>query len=199
MLRDGDTRRDAPPELAERVAAALGGGELGIGDLTARQIGSFLGKTSSLLYRRFGSLDGFLHEVAQAGFRALVRRLEAAAGRGEIADLAAAFVAFGLESPALYYVMFEHRYDWEELRHAGALSDEAAGLAIWRRVVDELSRAGSAAPATDARLLYAGLHGLVSLASGGRANVGEMATSDRDIALASARALARKICPRATE
>ncbi len=197
MLRNELTDGD-PGDPPARVAAALAGGDLGIADLTARQLGEFVGKTSSVLYRRYGSLDGFLHEVAQAGFLALAGRLESVADAGGLADVAAAFVDFGLTKPALYYVMFEHRFDWDALRSAGTLSGPMPGLELWGRIISRLEATGSTAPATDARLLYAGLHGLVSLASGGRANLGELATSDYDIAIASARALAERLIPDAT-
>jgi AcrR family transcriptional regulator len=180
---------------AAQVAGALSRGELGTSDLTARQLGQFLGKTSSVLYRRYGSLDGFLHEVAQQGFLTLAERLGKTAEAGDLAEVAAEFVAFGLDRPALYYVMFEHPYDWESLRRAGALAGQLPGLALWDRIVSRLADAGSSAPTTDARLLYAGLHGLVSLAAAGRANLGALALSDRDIALSLARTLARRLHP----
>ena len=192
MLRDDDS-----PRLAALAAGALARGELGIGDLTARRLGAFLGRTTSVLYHHFGSLDGFLYAVAGQGFRDLGAVLGEALAAGEVTDVAAAFVAFGLDRPALYHVMFERRHDWDALRRAGALEGQKPGLELWDHIVSALAAAGSPAPEGDARILYAGLHGLVSLAATGRANVGDLETSDREVALASARELARRLCPHA--
>ena len=43
--------------------------------------------------------------------------------------------------------------------------------------------------------MFAGLHGLVHLASTGRANVGAMSVSDRDTAIEAARVLAQRFMP----
>lgn len=101
-----------PAELVNRMCAALARGEIATDRLTARHLGEHLGKTSSVLYHHWGSLDGFLFAVSQAGFARLAETL---GGRlqqpAELADLAEAFVRFGLDHPALYHVMFERPYD----------------------------------------------------------------------------------------
>ncbi len=67
------------------------------------------------------------------------------------------------------------------------------GLVQWETMVAWFANLGSDDPDGDARLLYAGLHGLVSLASTGRANIGDLNTSDRDMAISLARRLARRL------
>ncbi len=183
-----------PHELVETVCDALTQGELGADALTARHLGQHLGKTTSVLYHHFGSLDGFLFAVAQAGFGHLGARLAATlkAGRS-LEDVAEAFVTFGLDRPALYHLMFEKRYDWEALRDKGVLQADMPGLGVWSALVGFFAGAGSEEPESDARLLYAGVHGLVSLAASGRANVGDRSVSDRRAAIASARRLARRL------
>ncbi|MEM6792261.1 MAG: TetR-like C-terminal domain-containing protein [Myxococcota bacterium] len=178
------------------VRDALASGELGFEDLTARRLGGFLGKTTSVLYHHWGSLDGFLFAVSQAGMALLYDRLEVSlAARGSLADVAAAFVAFGLESPALYSLMFVHRFDWGALRRSGAMDEPMPGLRIWNTLVERMRAAGHADPEDDARLLYAALHGLVSLASSGRVNIGALADTERDVAMASARRLVAQLTP----
>ena len=185
-------------ETVGKVCRALSRGRLELDQLTARSLGTFLGKTTSVVYHHYGSLDGFLFAVSQGGFAELADRLRAVLSEGgRLEELAEAFVSFGLDTPALYSLMFERRYDWPALRKRGVLGAHARGLATWSEVVAFLAGAGSPDPEGDARLLMAGLHGLVSLAATGRANVGAMSRSDRDTALASARSLARRICPAA--
>lgn len=180
------------------VRDALASGELGFEDLTARRLGSFLGKTTSVLYHHWGSLDGFLFAVSQAGMALLHDRLSSALDeRASLADVAAAFVAFGLDSPALYALMFVHRFDWAALKRAGAMDQPMPGLMIWNTLVDRIRACGSPDPEADARLLYAALHGLVSLASSGRVNIGALADTDRDVALASAHRLVEHLTPNA--
>jgi AcrR family transcriptional regulator len=185
-------------ETTDRVCRALARGRLGLAQLTARGLATFLGKTTSVVYHHHGSLDGFLFAVSQRGFAKLGERLRAVLANGDgLEQLAAAFVRFGLESPALYAIMFERRYDWAALRRAGAFKKAPPGMALWTELVAFLHGAGSGDPDGDARLILAGLHGTVSLAASGRANVGALSKSDREVALASARSLARRLCPAA--
>src|SRR5688500_17467972 len=102
----------SPPvtdDPADRICAALWSGTLSEADLTALQLGAFLVKITGHVYHRWGSLDGLLHEVGQAGFARLgkhLRTLAAKAGdSGSLAALAVGFVDFGLQHPALYGLM----------------------------------------------------------------------------------------------
>jgi len=174
------------------VRDALASGDLAETDLTARRVGAFLGKTTSVLYHHWGSLDGFLFAVAQDGYVLLSRVLGDASTRGLTAT-AEAFIGFGMDQPVLYRLMFERVWDWDALRAAGAFTD-APGLVLWARVTDALAAAGSEHPAVDALLLHASLHGLVSLANSGRANVGDLSITDREAALGAARALVSRLC-----
>lgn len=178
----------------DRVMAALARGKLRLDGLTARRLSACLGKTTGALYHRWGSLDGLLFAVGQAGFEKLGRVLaERLAEGADLGELCAAFVRFGLDNAALYDLMFQRRYDWAELRRRGATA-ASPGLELWRALAARLAASGSANPEEDARLLYAGLHGLVSLAASGRANVGVLGRTDREVAEAAARTFARRIC-----
>jgi len=173
------------------IRDALAAGELTESDLTARRIGARLGKTTSVLYHHWGSLDRFLFDVSQDGYLLLTEVLLAAGPA--LPDIAEAFIAFGLDRPVLYRLMFERPWPWDDLRAAGAF-EGAPGLALWGRVVDRLAAAGSTGPRRDGLLLHAALHGLVSLANSGRANVGDLTVTARGAAGAAARNLAARIC-----
>ncbi len=144
-------------EAIRTIRDALVAGELGVDGLTARRLSARLGRTTSVLYHHWGSLDGFLFAVAQDGYRLLGERLLAAAGEG-LPGVAEAYIDFGLEQGTLYGLMFERTWDWDALRAAGAMTD-LPGLVLWDRVTDILAAGGSDDPPRDALLLHAALHG----------------------------------------
>ncbi len=177
----------------ERVRAALQSGELALADLTARKLGKLLDRTTSVLYRRWGCLDGFLARVAQSGMRQLAARGEGATTLHEVAQ---AYLDFALDSPDLYELMFHRRFDWQKLR-AQRLSQSPTGSATecseggapdnpgldqFVKLTQGLAALGSQDPAEDARVLFGGLHGIASLAISERANIGEIETSDHEVA-----------------
>ena len=183
-------------EAIERIYRALIAGELVDEDLSARRLTTFLGKTTDVVYHRFGSVDRLLFEVSQLGYAALRERLEAVFARSkDLADLAQAFVEFGLEHPGLYPLMFERRYEWAALRAAGVFERPTPSGELLAAMTCLLEEAGAKDPIAEGRLLFAGLHGLVSLAASGRANAGALDTPDREVAIAAARDLARRITP----
>ena len=181
-------------EEVSRVCDALASGELTADTLGARRVADLLGRTTGLLYHHWGSLDGFLHEVAQLGWTRMADALMEHALH-PVQDLAEAYLRFAFQHPALYHLMSERRFDWARLRADGRLS-AGAGLDLWDALTSRLSSAGSDAPAEDARLLYASLHGLASLALSGRANVRDIDTTDEEVALRAARHLVRRLLPK---
>ncbi|MDQ3035602.1 MAG: WHG domain-containing protein [Myxococcota bacterium] len=181
-------------DAVELVFSAVRDGELTIEDLSTRRICAFLGKTTGVLYHRYSSLDAFLFAVGQRGIGLLGERLQPSLTSAEgLGDVAVAFVEFGLDHPALYELMFERRYDWAALRALGVIGREAPGSRLWDVMAAVIARTGSDDPETDGRLLWAGLHGLVSLAASGRANMRALDRTDREVACAAARALARRL------
>lgn len=184
-------------DLIEQVYGRLLRHELSPADLSARRLGACLGKTTGALYHHFGSLDGLLYALGQRGLVDLRADLEKVfLENRDLRDVAEAFVEFGLDHPELYSLMFERRFDWNALRRAGAFEEQTPGHSLHGAVRALLEAAGSADPAMDTRLLWAGLHGLVSLAASGRANTGELDRSDRDVARSAARALVERLLPR---
>lgn len=184
-------------DIPGRVCDALASGKLVAKDLTARRLSAFVGKTTSVLYHHWGCLDGFLYAVSQEAVGRLGQRLVTEIGgddRDGLARAAEEFVRFGVDNPALYELMFVRVFDWEALRKQGRT--QGPGLGLWAQLVAYFAGRGSEQPETDARLMFAGLHGLVHLALSGRANVGEISVSDRDTALSAARALAERFASR---
>ena len=189
---------DPDDEAIQRIYEAIVGGELGDADLSARKIANFLGKTTGAIYHRWGSFDGLLFAVSQRGFAELRRAVVSAWARTrDMADCAEAFVAFGLDHPGLYPLMFDRRFDWKALRTAGFFKRATPGSELLVSIVRLLGEVGSKTPLADTRLLMAGLHGIVSFAASGRMNTGELGSPDRDVAMKSARDLATRLCPTA--
>jgi AcrR family transcriptional regulator len=181
-------------DTVSQIVEALERGRLSRAELTARGIGALLGRTTGHVYHHFGSLDGLLFMVVQRGYQRLAERLYAAfTERACLSDLAEAFVEFGVERPALYGLMFEHPFDWKALRTQDALHAEMPGMKLWHQFVSGLASLGAKEPETSARILVAGLHGLVSFVLSGRANIGAIEKTDREVALTSARRLAQMI------
>lgn len=184
-------------DAVDRIYRALVAGELDGADLSARRVASFLGKTTGAIYHRWGSFDGLLFAVGQRGFAELGARVAAAWARDpSFTRCAEVYVAFGLDHPALYPLLFERRFDWAGLRAAGAFAQESPGGQLFAGVLRLLQDAGSKSPLHDARLLMAGLHGIVSLATSGRMNTGDLSTPDRAAALTTARDLAERVFPK---
>ena len=173
----------------QRIYQAIRDGELQQSDLTARRLGHFLGLTSSIIYRRWGSVDGLLSRVKQLGMAALSEAYqEVLHNGGSVADVAEVYVHFGLDHSVLYGLMFDRVYDWERIRSEG--TDDLPGLQMWTAMLAVLKDCDD--PAMEARMLYAGWHGAVSLARSGRANIGDLSTSDRDMAVTLARTMATR-------
>ena len=178
-------------DVTTRLRDAINKGELKADELTARKVAAYLGRSTSLVYHHYGSLDGLHFAVAQEGYGLLGERLLGALDGG-LPALARTYVRFGLDYPELYGLMFERRYDWAALRERGACSD-SPGMGLWHQAVATLAEAGSSSPEADARVLLASLHGTVSLALSGRANVGDLDRTDREVALLSATRIAALI------
>ncbi len=173
------------PEVA-RVAAALAGGELSCEGLAARRVAALLGKTTGALYHHFGSLDRFLYEVAQHGWRLVAAELAPRLSEPP-EELAEAWLRWVFAHPELYRLMADHPFHWARLRDAGAFDTEGPALGLFDALVARLALAGSPSPPDDARAIQAVLQGLASLALSGRANVREVDTPDEEVAVRVAR------------
>ena len=139
--------------------------ERGPGALRVRDVVAAAGQSTMGVYTHFGSKQGLLEQLYLHGFGRLEQRLEAvpSAGRGrkELLEFALAYRAFALDNEALYGLMFERGtpdfIPSDASRLAGLTTFEmlAARVADWRP--------DSTDPATDAHLVWAAMHGLVSI------------------------------------
>jgi AcrR family transcriptional regulator len=117
------------------------------------------------VYKHFGSKRGLLEELYLLGFRRLADRLEeipfGGRGRQELLAFALAYRAFALDNEALYGLMFERAtpdfIPSDTSRLAGLETFEMLATRIADRKPDV------ADPAADAHLVWAAMHGLVTI------------------------------------
>jgi AcrR family transcriptional regulator len=153
--------------------------EEGYPHLSMRKIARAVGCSATSIYLHFESKDALVHALIDEGFERLNQRLsEAAEGVADPAArldaLARAYVAFGLENPEYYQVMFllhpdrMARYPAENYRRARRnLEFQAEALAAGA----EMSVFAVTNPEVGAHVLWTALHGLVSLLLAERVDV----------------------------
>ena len=162
--------------------------EQGYQAVTMRALGAALGVSAMTAYRYMTGKEELFALVRAEAFRRFADRLEEALARGprgrasaSAADeararldrLKHAYIAFAVEQPDAYRIMFELR------QPAGADSPELAGeskraFAALHRTVAEAVAEGvlHGDPLTVAHLLWASTHGLVSLHLAGKLAMG---------------------------
>jgi AcrR family transcriptional regulator len=154
------TTRETLLDAALRLLEERGPGALRVRDLAAAAELSTMG-----VYTHFGSKQGLLEQVYLHGFERLEERLSsvpsAGEGRQELLEFALAYRQFALDNEALYGLMFERAapdfVPSDASRMAGLTTFEmlAARVAGWRPAFTD--------PAADAHLVWATMHGLVSI------------------------------------
>jgi AcrR family transcriptional regulator len=117
------------------------------------------------VYTHFGSKQGLLEQLYLCGFERLTQQLESVSederGRPGLLAFALAYRAFALDNEALYGLMFERAtpdfVPSDASRMAGLSTFEmlAARIAAWQPDLNN--------PAADAHLVWAAMHGLVSI------------------------------------
>jgi AcrR family transcriptional regulator len=162
----GDLRRALIEAALSLVAERKGA------DLSIREVARRAGVTYAAPYHHFADKSALLAAVAYEGFQGLVSKLERAAARkesleSELQALAEAYIAFALEQPSHYRVMFlpevKASADSEAL-HASA--ERALGLLL-ERVVRARPSASASTHEVVAATAWAALHGLALLAIDG--------------------------------
>jgi AcrR family transcriptional regulator len=155
---------------ADAVAAATRlFAERGYEAVTMRSLAAALGCSAMTPYRYFDNKDELFAAVKTEAFRRFAdRQQQAAAAATDTADkmtrLEAAYVGFAVDEPEAYRIMFE-------LRQAPARpyprleAEQRRAFAQLRRVAEEAVAAGlmEGDPLTVAHLLWAHVHGIVSL------------------------------------
>jgi AcrR family transcriptional regulator len=154
------TTRETLLDAALRLLEQRGPGALRIRDLAAATEKSTMG-----VYTHFGSKQGLLEQLYLHGFRRLEDRLNNVPsngqGRQELLEFALGYRAFALDNEALYGLMFERAtpdfVPSDDSRLAGLSTFEmlAARVSDWRPDFTD--------PAADAHLVWATMHGLVSI------------------------------------
>jgi AcrR family transcriptional regulator len=153
------TTRETLLDTALRLLEERGPGALRIRDLAAAAEQSTMG-----VYTHFGSKQGLLEQLYLQGFRRLEDRLNSVPeGRGqqELLAFALAYRAFALDNEALYGLMFERATPDFVPSDASRL----AGLATFEMLADRVAewRPDFTDPAAHAHLVWATMHGLVSI------------------------------------
>ena len=154
------TARDTLLDAALRLLQERGPGALRIRDVATAAEQSTMG-----VYTHFGSKQGLLEQLYLYGFRRLEDRLQRVPSDGrdreELLAFALAYRAFALDNEALYGLMFERATPDFVPSDASRL----AGLATFAMLADRVAgwRPDSGDPAADAHLVWATMHGLVSI------------------------------------
>ena len=179
------TETGGETKALRQVQRALERGEIHEGNLSARGIAALLGQTTSVIYHRWGSLDGLLFAVATLGWTDLANALGTGEGEGSrVKRMAETYVTFALDRPALYRLMTDYPFDRDALRAGGVTSRRPSPLRVAKLFMASFEKRGGEEPELDAHLFHAGLHGLVTASP--------LAT-DREAALRAARRLTRKL------
>ncbi len=154
------TTRETLLDAALRLLVERGPAALRIRDVAAAAEQSTMG-----VYTHFGSKQGLLEQLYLHGFGRLEEQLETVpsddGGRQELLAFALAYRTFALENEALYGLMFERAtpdfVPSDASRLAGLATFEmlATRVAAWRPDFTD--------PAADAHLVWATMHGLVSI------------------------------------
>jgi AcrR family transcriptional regulator len=138
--------------------------------VTTRRLAERVEYSQPVLYSHFKGKDAIIAAVAVDGFADLAARLRAArtAARGPkraLADVAAAYASFADQRPALYDAMF-HEAVSLPFATPEAPAPLQAGFDELRQVVRPI--AGDEDVDVVTEVLWAGLHGLVTLTRSGR-------------------------------
>lgn len=164
----------SPSETRERLLAAARAhlDEHGLDGLTLRAIARRAGVSHGAPLRHFPGIDHLLAAVAAQGFRHLHDTVAASVGDvppggnalDRLAAAAEGYARFALANPGVFELMFRHE------RHAAQEPElQEAGAAAFLQLVGLVADAQAEgwrpeeAPGTLAALLWASIHGLVSL------------------------------------
>ncbi len=185
-MASSKTSHEPTVDLVHQVRRALEKGALPADALSSRGIAALLGQSTSVVYHRWGSLDGLLFAVATSGFEELATRLEALLTEKRGAKkVAEAYVSFALDRPALYTLMTERPFDAEALRAGGITAKRPAATRVTKALAAALGVKGGKNDdpdeADDVRVFHAALHGLSVL------------PGDREAALRAARRLVKRL------
>src|SRR3954453_18673159 len=154
------TTRETLLDAALRLLEERGPGALRIRDLAAAADQSTMG-----VYTHFGAKQGLLEQLYLHGFERLEERLDSVPSETQgpegLLAFALAYRAFALDNEALYGLMFERATPDFVPSDASRL----AGLSTFEMLAGRVAswRPDLADPGAHAHLLWAAMHGLVSI------------------------------------
>ncbi|MBM7115507.1 TetR/AcrR family transcriptional regulator [Archangium primigenium] len=139
--------------------------------LTMRKLAEAIEYSPAAIYLHFENRDAIARALCLQGFEELLARLEPAT-REPVASrrlraLADAYVGFGLEQPETYRLLFmtDPKYTTEIFRSDADAGGQSFQVVV--RLAEDLQAQGAVstalAPTALAEVLWAGLHGVVSL------------------------------------
>jgi AcrR family transcriptional regulator len=163
--RDRAARRQLITDTARKLAE-----DEGWDAVTTRRLSTEIEYSQPVLYKHFSSMDGIVAAVAVQGFGELADALSSARsgatdGRDALARVAHAFIGFAHDNPALFDAMFT-RATTVRFAVADTPAELNAAFAELRAAVDLV--AGTRDADTLTEVLWAALHGLITLDRSGR-------------------------------
>jgi AcrR family transcriptional regulator len=158
--RDRAARRRLITDTARRLAEAEGWDAV-----TTRRLSAEIEYSQPVLYKHFAGMDGIVASVAVQGFAELGATLGAARagatdGRDALTRVAQAFIDFARDNPALFDAMFT-RTTTLPFAAEDTPAELNAAFAELRAAVAAV--AGTRDPDTLTEVVWATLHGLVTL------------------------------------
>jgi AcrR family transcriptional regulator len=152
--------------------------------VTMRSVADALGVSAMTPYRYLTGKDALFGLVRAEAFRRFADRLEAELARAgrdpmeRLRRLKQAYVAFALDEPDAYRIMFELRQP-DPAGDGELAAQSKRSFAALHRTVAEAVAAGALEgdPLTLAHLLWASTHGLVSLHLAGKLSMGRSVTA----------------------
>jgi AcrR family transcriptional regulator len=177
-IRAASARRREERRLETRQAILTAAEALflehGYEGFSLRQVAEQVGYSATTIYLYFRDKDELLFEVALEGFDRFGRALREAHGKAaapfeRLRAIGRAYVAFGLGHPLHYRLMFMQRGEFLQELHPAEQKPliESDGFRVLFDAVGEALEAGVIRPGDPlavATLLWAGVHGVVSLA-----------------------------------
>ena len=175
-LRKAIRHRQEREKQELRQAILNAAGELfleqGYERFSLRKVAERIGYSPTTIYLYFRDKDDLLFNVVDEGFVRFSQQLIAEAERQEdpwerIIALGRAYVAFGLQNPVYYQLMFMQRTDFLTHTSEGSSQPRIASFQVLLQAVQQaidagILRSGDAESYSD--VLWALVHGMVSLA-----------------------------------
>jgi AcrR family transcriptional regulator len=162
----------SPEELRELILEAATGliEKGGLAALSAREVARVIGYSPGTLYNVFADLDDLILTVEQRLLDRLEQRLLAVPKTSDsiqhLCDLAEAYLAFTQEKPRLWNLLLEHHmpHDWK-VPAAFHQRIEALLVCVEQALQPLIVSEQSEATRNAARVLWASVHGVTSLAA----------------------------------